>query len=89
MYHVVDSEGPYYLLRHPKGDRYTVVRKDEKGNGPPDARSVMPGDMPRGGGEWTANWSRSGVDYVASWYSYSWARKVFNRETERNIVKRF
>ena len=80
MYHIVDSEGSYYLLKHKARGKYTVVRKSGEGM-EADARSVMPGDMPNSGGKWTASWSRKGIDYVASWYSYSWAREIFNRKT--------
>lgn len=80
MYHIVDSEGSYYLLKNKARGKYTVVRKSGEGM-EADARSVMPGDMPNGGGKWTASWSRKGIDYVASWYSYSWAREIFNRKT--------
>jgi len=83
MYKIVDNDRRYYLLKNQDLGRFTVVRKDG-GDLMSEARSVMPGDQPRGGGVWKARWSRSGVDYVASWYSYSWAREVFNRATSRS-----
>jgi len=83
MYHTVDSDASYYLLKN--GDKWTVVRKVGTGLNA-QARSVMPGDMPDDGGEWTARWNRKGVDYVASWYSYSWARQVYRRKVEAALA---
>jgi len=82
MYTIVDTDDHYYLLKNDDRGEYTVVRKSGSGM-EANARSVMPGDQPKGGGEWTASWSRKGVDYVASWYSYSWAREIFNRKTRK------
>lgn len=79
MYKIVDKKNTYHLLKNREREKYTVVRKVGEGMGA-DVRSVMPGDMPKGGGEWTARWGRKGVDYVASWYSYRWAREIFNRK---------
>ena len=87
MYKIVDTENGYYLLKNKERDAFTVVRKAGDGL-EAEARDAMPGDAPKGGGEWTASWSRKGVDYVASWYSYSWAREVFNRRTRSAKDKR-
>jgi len=75
---VIDSKGPLRLLKNTGRDRFTVVRV--RGESPfQDVRSVVPGDMPADGGVWVARYTKKGIEYVASWYSYSWARRVFNR----------
>jgi hypothetical protein len=40
-------------------------------------RSAMPGDLPSGGGTWFAGVSDYGISYVASVYSYGYARRKY------------
>jgi len=80
QFEIIDEENGYHLLKK-SSDEYTVVRRKEQRISPPDARSVMPGDKTPDGGVWTADWGDNGIETVASWYSYSWAREIFNRHT--------
>lgn len=47
-------------------------------------KSVLPSDMPSGGGQWVAGCSAWGVDYVSAPRSRSAARAAFNRITRGN-----
>ena len=55
-----------------KGARGTVVRVYKN-----HIFDAMPGDAPSGGGSWSALDTEFGVEYVANWYSLSYARRVF------------
>jgi hypothetical protein len=56
--------------------KYTVVGIDRRRNQVYDA---MPGDRHPAGGSFYAPINYSGICYVASWYSRSWARQCYNR----------
>lgn len=73
----VKSAGGYWLLRSEEG--WTVVRYSGFHG---SVYSAMPGDMPRGGGEWMADATDGGINYVAAPYSESHARRHFRRLTE-------
>lgn len=68
--------GPYQLLRRSDG-KWTVVSVRAG-----QVHDEMPGDAPTGGGEWFAAATPTGITYVASGYSESWAREVFSRKVE-------
>jgi hypothetical protein len=66
------------LLRRDDG-KMTVVTVDwNRGQ----VYSYMPGDLPADGGRWVARICGAGVDYVASWYSASYARRVWRQRQQ-------
>ena len=71
---VLKENSGYRLIRLDKG--YTVVACS---NG--KVYSAMPGDILEVGGAWTAQDTPAGIKYVSSWYSKSYAYKIFNRLT--------
>lgn len=74
-YEIVAEQRPFCLLRRADG-RGTVIQIDrERGQ----VYNAMPGDAPRGGGSWYARISQAGVDYVASFYSWRYARRMFRQ----------
>ena len=70
------GEAGYVLVKNQKG-RGTVVYYN--GNG--QLNDAIPGDAPTGGGSWFAGVSDSGLRYVAGFYSWGYARKIFRRLT--------
>jgi hypothetical protein len=77
-YTVVRHEDSTALLQRPDGKRTVVSWSgcDHDGHQITDA---MPGDAPWGGGQWQARFTDGGVDYVASWYSRSYANRTYRR----------
>lgn len=76
---VLDTQGPYVLLQ--KGDKLTVVQQSKDGS---QVYAVMPGDLPADGGNWFAGNTDTGVEYVASWYSRSYARRIFRARVQEH-----
>jgi len=77
-YSIVREDGGFVLLARDQDDKRTVVAIDHnKGQ----VYDVMPGDAPRDGGSWCARICTSGVDYVASFYSRSYANRIFQSLT--------
>lgn len=73
-YYVVRETPHMALLERDDGKR-TVVDVDWDAG---QVYSAMPGDMPSGGGIWYGALTTNGVDYVAGWYSRSYAGRVWN-----------
>jgi len=78
FYDVIKEINGYQLLQREDGKR-TVIRISYENR---QVYSAMPGDMPRDGGTWCAGTSLAGVDYVAGFYSRSYANKMFKRLVE-------
>lgn len=74
MIHGIVRESHGFALLQDDDGRRTVVRLDR---GRFSVGNAMPGDSPGNGLSLTANATDSGVDYVASWYSRSYANRVF------------
>ena len=66
------EEAGYGLWRTDEG--WTVTGIDRQNR---QVSSVIPGDMPQGGGGWVANISDAGVSYVSRPYSESYAKRIF------------
>ena len=62
------------LLRRKEDGKMTVVAHSANNS---QVYSYMPGDKPKGGGQWMAHANNEGIDYVANGYSPSYARRVF------------
>lgn len=78
--YTIREEAGYRLVGRYEDDRRTVVRV-----GKGQVCDAMPGDAPRGGGSWSARDTHAGIDYVAHWYSRSYAGRVYRalvREAE-------
>jgi len=75
---IIREEQGYALLRRStrKRAQFTVVGINRKQG---QVYSAMPSDRPQGGGQWFGGLSDKGVDYVAHWYSRSWANHMFTR----------
>jgi len=71
----------FLLLRRTTDGKMTVVEYSREHG---QVYSAMPGDMPEGSGRWYARFSDAGIDYVASGYSPSYARRIF-RELKADI----
>ena len=81
---IVREAACYALLS--KGTKATVVGISHE-NG--QVYSAMPSDHPQDGGRWYARISDEGVEYVANWYSKSYARRIFNqlvKEAEETLL---
>ena len=82
----MDTIGDYLILRETNGvallwrpdGKRTVVSVDYKRG---QVYDLMPGDAPRDGGSWCARMTTRGVDYVAGWYSRSYANRVYRSLT--------
>jgi len=74
-YEIIDESEGFALLKNPDG-RGTVVEIDRNRG---QVYNAMPGDSPKEGGTWFARISGAGVDYVASWYSWRYARRMFRQ----------
>jgi len=84
-YTIVEEMRGYALLQSSDNRRnWTVVNIDwYRGQ----VYSAMPGDIPTDGGRWFARIGPAGVAHVSSWYSESWAKKIFSQLTGfRSIV---
>lgn len=74
-YEIIQESRGYVLYRRDDG-KFTVV---EKRNG--QVFNAMPGDAPKGGGNWMARATPYGIDYVSHGYSESYARRIFRELT--------
>ncbi len=77
---ILESEGLQCirLVKANNVNRYTVVLVDyDKGQ----VYDAMPNDGPTDGGKWCAKICDRGIDYVASLYSESYARRIYSSLT--------
>ena len=75
-YEIVEERSGVALLRRDDGQG-TVVRIDRKQGQVYDG---MPGDAPpESTGSWFGAITQAGIDYVASWYSWAYARRIFRQ----------
>lgn len=77
-YKIVEEEKGYALLKRKDGRRTVVGISRRAGQ----VYSTMPGDMPRDGGTWFAGITQFGIDYVASWYSRSYANQIYREAVD-------
>lgn len=76
---IAESAG-HRLMRREDGKFVVVgVHRTDGGRGFRKVTSVMPGDMPKGGGTWQGNDNDAGIAYVTTGYSESYARRMYRQ----------
>ncbi len=74
VYLVVKEKMGIALLERDNGQRTVVQHSEARGQ----VTSIMPTDSPPNG-TWFARATTAGVDYVASWYSRSYANRMWKQ----------
>jgi len=70
-YETIRTAGTYHLLQRDDGKRTVVEIANHQ------VFDMMPGDAPLSGGRYFARATDAGINSVASWYSRSYANRIF------------